>query len=532
LIGAATNNGIGMAGVAPGAKLLPVRVLGKCGGFDSDIIAAMLWAAGIHVAGVPDNPFPARIENLSLGATGSCVASYTDVISQLAARGVLVVASAGNEGGPVDVPGNCPGVAAVAGLRHVGTKVGYSSLGPEIAVSAPAGNCVNVGGGPCLFSIDTTTNLGTTTPGTNAYTDQINSNVGTSFSAPIVSGIVGLMLSANGNLSAAQLLSRLREGATKPFPVSSDPAVPQCHVPASAADVQGAECSCTTSTCGAGMANALGSVRAAQRPIAAIAVPASVAAGQNVVLQGGGSAAACHLAIGSYSWSVASGSATIQGAQTSTATVVAPSSGSFTLRLTVTDDGGRQDSADVVVTSSSAATAAPAAAGSTACLTAISASIPAVTISPTTASVVAGSGTQAFAASVANTANTAVSWQVNGVTGGNATVGTISSAGLYAAPAAVPSPATVSVTAVSAADSLRSASAQLTVTAAAPAPTPPTATPSSGGGGGGGALDRLSLLLLALLAGLQAAQRAPRRGRQNAGIAVVRVVGAGDQLHV
>ncbi len=83
-----------------------------------------------------------------------------------------------------------------------------------------------------------------------------------------------------------------------------------------------------------------------------------------------------------------------------------------------------------------------------------------VTISPTSATVGAG-GTRQFTATVQNTSNTAVTWQVNGVTGGNATVGTISSAGLYTAPA---SPATVTVTAVSQADTTKSASAQVTIT--------------------------------------------------------------------
>src|SRR5438094_6986821 len=87
-----------------------------------------------------------------------------------------------------------------------------------------------------------------------------------------------------------------------------------------------------------------------------------------------------------------------------------------------------------------------------------------VTISPTSATVGAG-GTQQFTATVTNTNNTAVTWQVNGVPGGNATAGTISSAGLYTAPAAVPSPATVTVRAVSQADATKSASAQVTITA-------------------------------------------------------------------
>src|SRR5207302_7317909 len=169
----------------------------------------------------PNNPYPARIENLSLGATSTCPQAYIDVINELAAKGVLVVASAGNEGGPVDAPANCPGVAAVAGLRHAGTKVGYSSLGPEVALSAPAGNCVNTApGSTCLYPITTTFNTGTLGPVANdpAYTNQAsNPNLGTSFSAPLVSGIGALMAAMNSTLSSCRLISRLKESAL-PFP--------------------------------------------------------------------------------------------------------------------------------------------------------------------------------------------------------------------------------------------------------------------------------------------------------------------------
>ncbi len=368
ILGALTNNATGIAGITWHSWLLPVRVLGKCGGYDSDIIEGMLWAAGVHIAGVPDNAYPAQIENLSLGSAGVCPQTYRDVISQLTALGVLVVASAGNESGPVDVPANCSGVAGIAGLRHAGTKVGYSNLGPEIALSAPAGNCGSASG-PCLYSIDTTDNTGTTTPGTNIYTDQFNLNIGTSFSAPIVSGIAALMKSVNGNLDATQLIARLQEGASA-FPVSSDVTVPTCHVPSGIGDLQDTECNCTTQTCGAGMANAANAVRAALRPIAAVSVPTNVAAGQDVVLQGGGSAAACLHAISGYSWTIINGGPTppgISGANTATATVTAPTSGSYTVRLTVTDDAGRQDTADVVVSTTAAVTTAPATAGTNAC---------------------------------------------------------------------------------------------------------------------------------------------------------------------
>jgi len=276
----------------------------------------------------------------------------------------------------VDAPANCSGAAGIAGLRQVGTKVGFSSLGPEIALSAPGGNCVNTAGGPCLFSLDTTTNTGATTPGTDTYTDQTNFNVGTSFSAPIVAGIAGLMLAVNGNLNFSQLIARLEEGATKPFPVSTDPTVPQCHVPTGQNDLQTVECSCTTQVCGAGMANARGAVAAALRPIAAVAVPASVAAGANVTLNGSGSAAACNHTIASYAWTVVSPTTNppaVQNANTASAIVVAPVAPStYTLRLTVTDDAGRSDSADVVVTSASASSTAAASAGSNACPSPIS----------------------------------------------------------------------------------------------------------------------------------------------------------------
>lgn len=491
ILGAITNNSVGVAGMTWKNWILPVRVLGKCGGYDSDIMEAMLWAAGVHVSGVPDNPYPAQIENLSFGSPDTCSpannSGYIDVISQLKAIGVLVVASAGNEGGPVDTPANCPGVAAVAGLRHIGTKVGYSSLGPEVALAAPAGNCVNTGTSePCVYSIDTSVNNGTTVPGANGYTDQLNYNVGTSFSSPIVAGIAGLMKAVNGNLNPTQMIARLREGTTT-FPVSSDPSVPPCHVPTSSTNIQDIECNCTTQTCGAGMANARKAVATALRPIAAVQVPASVSPGQAVSLQGGGSAAACNHSIASYAWSTVNGSnpSGISNANTATATVTAPSSGTYTVRLTVTDDSGRQDTADVVVGSSSATTSAPANAGNQAC----PAAIVVVSVAPTRATLLAGSGTQTFTAGVGGTTNSAVIWKVNNLTGGNATDGTISSAGVYTAPATAPTPSTVTVTAVAVADPSRSGSAQVTITS------PTTAT---SGGGGGGASDIFTLLAAAL----------------------------------
>jgi serine protease len=375
MIGALSNNGVGITGLSWNSFILPVRVLGKCGGVDSDILAGMRWAAGLPTPGATANPTPARILNMSLGSTGACEASYRSVIDELTTHKVLVVVSAGNEGTMVSSPADCPGVAGVAALRHAGSKVGFSNLGPEVTIGAPGGNCVNINGGPCLFSLDTTSNSGAKDPANYVYTDEFNTNLGTSFSAPIVSGIAALMLSRNGNLSTEQLLARLKEGAV-PFPTAivGNDALTACHVPADTNDVQLAECLCTATTCGAGMANAANSVVAADRPIAAISVPGTVSAGQNVTLNASGSAAACNRAIASYAWVVTQPAASppaVTGASTSSATVVAPSSGTLTLKLTVTDDQGHADTADVVVGPSSATTRAPANAGGTACIAAI-----------------------------------------------------------------------------------------------------------------------------------------------------------------
>ena len=161
-------------------------------------------------------------------------------------------------------------------------------------------------------------------PATNIYTDEMNFNVGTSFSPPIVAGIAGLMLAVNGNLTSGQLIARLQSGATTPFPVSSDPTVPACHVPTGPSDLQTSECNCATSVCGVGMANAHGAVLQALRPIAAVALPATVTAGANVTLDGSASFDAGGRAL-TYSWRQTSGpSVTLANSVSAVASFTAP----------------------------------------------------------------------------------------------------------------------------------------------------------------------------------------------------------------
>ena len=163
IIGAATGNGAGMAGAGWNVRVMPVRVLGKCFGYTSDILAAMRWSAGITVPGVPNNPNPAKVINLSLGSTDApCSAAQQSAVAEINARGAVVVAAAGNSAGrAASSPANCKGVIGVAAVRHVGSKVGFSDVGPELSIAAPGGNCVNVGDNdPCLYPILTTVDTG------------------------------------------------------------------------------------------------------------------------------------------------------------------------------------------------------------------------------------------------------------------------------------------------------------------------------------------------------------------------------------
>jgi serine protease len=495
ILAAITNNATGIAGMTWNSWLVPVRVLGKCGGYDSDIIAGMLWAAGIAVAGAPANPYPAKIINMSLGSANACVASYRDAISQLAAKGTVVVASAGNEGGPVDEPANCPGAVGVAGVRHAGSKVGYSSLGPEAALAAPAGNCVNVAAGsPCLFSIDTTTNLGTSVPGANSYTDQLNTNVGTSFSSPIVAGISALMLSVNGNLTPSQLLARLKSGARLPFPVLADASqtppvpLPTCQVPTGFSDTsQAIECNCTTTTCGAGLADAPGSVNEALRPIAAIAVTGGVSAGQPVPLSAAASAAACGRTVAAYAWTIVgspAGSPSLTAPTGATTSLnAAPTSGTVTVQLVVTDDQGLTDTATVAIGPSTATTTAPASAGSTACLAAVTPPAPAVTVSVSPSPITVGqSATLNWSATDATSCTAAGAWS-----------GTEPTSGTQAVTPTAAGSLDYTLTCTGAGGSANG-TAVLTVNAAAASH------------GGGGTLDATTLALGALL-GLAARRR-------------------------
>ena len=230
---ATTDNGTGIAGVNHGSSLLIARVLGKCGGFTSDIADAMRWAAGIRVAGVPDNARPARVINLSFGGEGPCTFLEQAAIDAVIARGAVVVVAAGNESGDVAnlSPANCRGVLAVAATNRSGGRATYTNTGEAVDVSAPGGDITDP-----IELIRSISNAGVTLPAGDDYAWL----AGTSVASAQVSGVAALLLSVNANLSSQQVMDILVQSA-RPF---TDP-------------------SCTPLSCGSGIVDAAAAVRQA-----------------------------------------------------------------------------------------------------------------------------------------------------------------------------------------------------------------------------------------------------------------------------
>jgi len=227
-IAEATNNGVGMAGVAPNATVLPVRVLGKCGGYLSDIADAITWASGGTVAGVPANANPAEVINMSLGGSGTCDALYQDAINGAVARGTTVVVAAGNSAGNAANfrPASCANVIAVGATRITGGMASYSNYGAAVDLSGPGGGG-GVDGNPGGY-VWQNGYTGATTPTSGAYTYM--GMAGTSMASPHVAAVAALVQSAviaagNAPLTPAALETLLKQTA-RPFPVSIPTSTP------------------------------------------------------------------------------------------------------------------------------------------------------------------------------------------------------------------------------------------------------------------------------------------------------------------
>ncbi len=244
LVGAVANNAQGGAGVAYGALVLPVRVLGRCGGFNSDILAGARWAAGLSVVGVPANPTPARVLNLSLGVDTDCDAASRNVVNEIRALNVSIVASTGNEGyeDRITSPANCPGVVAVTAHTRDGDSADYANVGMGTSISAPGGGDNSVlpsSIGEPRFVVSTG-NAGLTTPGADNYLEY----AGTSMAAPQVAGVLALLASLRPDLSMADLEQVVRTSA-RAFPA-------------------GSYCTFYPGVCGSGLLDAAAAVEAAR----------------------------------------------------------------------------------------------------------------------------------------------------------------------------------------------------------------------------------------------------------------------------
>jgi serine protease len=208
-IAALTNNGIGVAGVAYGAKVVPVRVLGQCGGYTSDIANGIIWASGGVVSGVTNIAARAQVINMSLGGGGACDTTTQSAINSARSRGTVVVVAAGNENQNASNsnPANCAGVIAVAATNKSGGRASYSNYGTIVDVAAPGGDT-----GAAILS---TLNAGTTTPGADNYVGYM----GTSMATPHVAGVVALMLAKNPNLTPDDVEAKLKS-SSRAFPAA------------------------------------------------------------------------------------------------------------------------------------------------------------------------------------------------------------------------------------------------------------------------------------------------------------------------
>lgn len=360
-IAAASNNSAGVAGINWGARILPVRVAGKCGALVSDLLDGVRWAAGLPVTGVPLNSTPARVINLSFGGDKPCDVAYQNTINAATDAGALVVVAAGNDSGALKRPADCQRVMTVAAVRRDGAKADYSSFGPQVALSAPGGSLAppppsgEINTDWLLLSAD---NTGTQGPVANV----LGYKQGTSFAVPQAVGVASLMLSVNSALTPTALIERMMQAAaTRPH---INAGLSQCSLPTSGL------CNCTTATCGTGLLDAAASVQLATGPAAVITPIGTVTPGTAITLDGSASVALSGFNIVSHQWTQVSGpTVAIGSAQSALASVSLPASpASYVFRLTVTDNftpTARSGSDTVTVVAAVPATASSGGGGST-----------------------------------------------------------------------------------------------------------------------------------------------------------------------
>ncbi len=363
VVAANTNNGLGMAGMNGSVRILPVRISGQCGvALTSDIVDGMLWSVGETVAGIPVNPSPAKVVNLSfaggVGPLGCRDNAIVTAIAKLREKGALFVTAAGNGGGALESPASCEGSVAAGTVNSAGLKTAYSAYAPSTAGTTVLMTPSDASGSFLVASNNQNSNG---TPNPNAHTVRLEA--GTSFSAPMLSGLIALMLQVRPDFLPAQTVAVLKQ-TVKPFP-------PGTLLNACPSNLFGSQtaCACTTSTCGDGIiapVSALMQMRSLPGQMPVANVPFSLQAatgGVPTVLDGGLSSRSNGENAGlSYQWRQLSGPAySLQGSSTSVLQISAQTASTATARfeLTVRDDGnGVQHAAEMVVFSNGEAPAA------------------------------------------------------------------------------------------------------------------------------------------------------------------------------
>jgi len=251
-IGAWTNNGTGVAGVDWQGKILPLRVLGVGGGWSSDVVDAIVWAAGRSVPGVPANANPAQVINMSLGGSGTCSPVWQNAINTAVSAGVTVVVSAGNAASDAALvtPASCTNVITVAAHNNMSVMSYYSNFGATVEIMAP--------GGEQFFSNDPGGVLSTLDGGkTVARNDNIYTFYqGTSMAAPHISGLVALMRAVNPSLTPLQISTAIQTSARQ--------------------FVRGGVCISNPGRCGGGIADARAAVLAVKQPLGPSGLSATV----------------------------------------------------------------------------------------------------------------------------------------------------------------------------------------------------------------------------------------------------------------
>jgi serine protease len=211
-IAAVANNRKGVAGVAYDAKVVPVRVLGRCGGYTSDIADGIIWASGGDVPGANINRNPAQVINMSLGGQGSCSRTTQNAIDLARSNGSTIVVAAGNSNRNAYnyTPASCANVITVAAVNNVGSRSYYSNFGDVVDIAAPGGEYTQLGKTAAILS---TINNGQKQPTTEGYAYY----QGTSMAAPHVAGLAALLYQADP-LITPEKVEKIIKQSSRQFP--------------------------------------------------------------------------------------------------------------------------------------------------------------------------------------------------------------------------------------------------------------------------------------------------------------------------